>query len=45
MVFKTKIVADFGMTFIREYPFSAAGKAFAQIVAEVIQFVREEDSK
>jgi Mrp family chromosome partitioning ATPase len=38
-------VADFGITFIREYPFSAAGKAFAQIVAEVIQVVNQEDSK
>ena len=38
-------VSDVGMTFIREYPYSEAGKAFAQIVAEVINFVSEEDSK
>jgi len=36
-------VSDVDMTFIREYPYSEAGKAFAQIVAEVITFVSEEE--
>ncbi|MBC8230413.1 P-loop NTPase [bacterium] len=37
--------ADFGITFVRKYPDSEAAKAFTQIVAEVINFVSEEDSK